>query len=223
MKPREAKPVRSHYRCGQEQVTILFLFFQWRLENPFLQGPVPISPVPALSPAQLWFGGGARGTGPIWIFLVWFLWVAEPGAVVEGQKKPRARLEAGNCLEDFWGRKVGLPARHGGHTCLSYVPGPRPDPSGCSQNLPPSSGRRHELQAGSGDQGTVLPCRRGVPSGSGTGQGDPQKTPVLAGQPPMASPAAQFLPPGVSRSLPEAVTNEQRFEAKDSVQIFPVT
>lgn len=195
MKPREAKPVRSQYCCGQDLVTVLLLFSSGRLENPFLQEPVPISPVPALSAGQLWFGGGARGTGPILISLARFLCVVEWGAVVEGQKKPGARLEAGNCLEAFRGGKAGLPARHGGVTCLSCVPGPRPDPSGCSQNLPPSSGRRRELQAGSGDQGTALPCRHGVPSRSGAGQGDPQKVPILAGQPPMTPPGSSVSPP----------------------------
>lgn len=180
---------------------ILLLFSSGRLENPFLQGPVPISPVPALSPAQLWFGEGSRGTGPI--FLARFLCVAEQGAVVEGQRKPRAGLGARTCLEAFQGGKAGLPARHGGDTCLSCVPGPRPDPSGCSQNLPRSSGRRRELQAGSGDQGMVLPCRHGVPSGSGTGRGDPQKVPVLAGQPPVT-------PPGCSVSPPRSVTLSPR-------------
>lgn len=165
MKPREAKPGRS----GQDAVTIFLLFSSGRLENPFPQVSVPISAVPVLSPAQHWFGGGARGTRPILISLSWFLCVAERGAVVEGQKKPRARLEAGNCLEAFRRGKAGLPAGHRGDTCLSCVPAPRPDPSGCSQNPPPSSGRRHELQAGSGDQGTALACRRGVPSVSGTG------------------------------------------------------
>ena len=46
--------------------------------------------------------------------------------------------------------------------------------------------------------------------------------PVLAGQPPVTPPAAQFLPPGVARSLPE-VTDEQRFEAEHQVPISPVT
>lgn len=52
-----------------------------------------------------------------------------------------------------------LCAKHGGDTCLSCVPEPQPDPSGCSQNLLLSSGQHHELQAGSANQGTAIPRR----------------------------------------------------------------
>lgn len=86
MKPREAKPLRTQVCCGQDLVTVWLLFSNGKLENPFLQGP--ISPVPVPLPAQLWFGGGARGTGPSLTSLAQFLCMAEQGAVVEGQRKP---------------------------------------------------------------------------------------------------------------------------------------
>lgn len=113
MKPREAKPGRS----GQDAVTIFLLFSSGRLENPFPQVSVPISAVPVLSPAQHWFGGGARGTRPILISLSWFLCVAERGAVVEGQKKPGGRSKKAPSKAGSWELPGGFPEREGRAPC----------------------------------------------------------------------------------------------------------
>jgi len=127
--------------------------------------------------------------------------MAEHGAVVEGQKKPRARLEASNHPEASRGGKAGLPATHGGDTCLSCVPGPRPDPSGCSQNPPPSSGQPHELQAGSGDQGSALP-----PAQAG-GEGTPKRCPSWLGSPPWHPRLLSFSPPAWHALCPRLPTS----------------
>lgn len=132
--------------------------------------------------------------------------------MLEGQKKPRARLEAENCPEAFQGKARDGGDRHSAEGTLAFLVAQ----SHSQIHRGVARIRLHrQVSAASCKQAVELraqpPCRGSIPSGSGTGCGDPQKLPVLAEQPHRDR-------GGAAPSLPE-----QRAEAKGQARIVPVT
>lgn len=177
MRPGEAKPVRAG--TGHCFAAV----FQWEAGK-------PMSPVPA----QLWFGAGGKGTGPVLISLAQFLCLVEQGAVVDGQKKPQVRLEAGNGLEAFPGGKAGAPCEARGGTLAFLVS------QGHSQIHGGVARIRLRRQIGATSCKRAAEIRARRPLGPDRGKGTPKKCPSWRGSPPRDTPRLhRFYPRADSR------------------------
>lgn len=118
---------------------------------------------------------GSPGTDPVLISLAQFLCVAEQGAVMQGQKKPRARLEAGNCLEAFQGKGRDGGDRHSAEGTLAFLV------AQSYSQIHRGVARirlRRQVGAASCKQAVEiraqLPCRGSTPPGQAQGAGTPK-------------------------------------------------